>query len=205
MASRYYNLKDFMEAANTWGLIDVMLPFLLVFIILFAILQKSRILGEAKKNLNVAVAVILGLIVVIPHVTKSYPPGMDVVVILNSALPKVSLIVVAIVMLLILIGLFGGEVHLLGVALRGWITFLSIIIIAWIFFASAYQWSSWRWLSDVFSKDALALIIIILVFGIVIAFVTGGDDDRERRSAFGRLSEDLKHVFGGGQGGGGHH
>lgn len=201
MANNYI-LQNFMETAEGWGLTDVLLPFLLIFIIVFAIMQKTRILGENKKNLNVAFAVILGLLVVIPHVTRSYPAGLDVVVIINSALPTVSIILVAVVMLLILIGLFGGEVHLLGVALSNWITFLSIIVIAWVFFGAAYGWRSWDWLKSVFSSEAMALIVIILVFGIIIAFISGGDEDREKRKSASELTQNLRNVFGGG---GGHH
>lgn len=200
MARAYY-LENFMDMANNWGLQDVLLPFLLIFIITFAVLQKTHVLGENKKNLNVAFSVILGLLVVIPHVTKSYPHGFDIVEILNTALPHVSLILVAVVMLLILIGLFGGQVNLLGFALSNWIVFLSIIVIGWIFFGAAYEWNSWNWIERIFGTETVALIVIILVFGIIIAFITGGDEDREKRKSAGELTQNLRKVFGGG----GHH
>lgn len=196
--ARAYNLENFIIMANNWGLQDVLLPFLVIFLITFAILQKTHVLGENKKNLNVAFSVILGLLVVIPHVTNSYPHGLDIVEIMNSALPTVSLILVAVVMLLILIGLFGGKVNLLGFALSNWIVFLSIIIIAWIFLGAAYNWNSWYWIEGVFGSEAVALIVIILVFGIIIAFITGGDEDREKRKSAGELTQNLRKVFGGG-------
>ena len=119
MAFRGYNLQDFVMILESWGLTDVMLPFLLIFVIIFAVLQKARILGEDKKKFNVIIALVMGLLVVIPHVLNYYPPNGDPVDIMNQALPQVSLIAVAVIMLLILIGLFGGESKWMGSSLSG--------------------------------------------------------------------------------------
>ena len=43
---------------------DIALPFLLVFAIMFAILQKSEILGKGKKQTDVIVALVVALIVI---------------------------------------------------------------------------------------------------------------------------------------------
>jgi hypothetical protein len=81
------------------GLLDVLLPFLLIFTITFAVLQKSRILGEDSKRFNTIVSLVLALAVVIPHVTNPGGPA-DVVVIINAALPNVSLLMIASMMAL---------------------------------------------------------------------------------------------------------
>ncbi|NQV08223.1 hypothetical protein HQ529_00035 [Candidatus Woesearchaeota archaeon] len=194
-----YNLVDFVEWLESWGLTDVMLPFLLIFTILFAILQKTRVMGDEKKNLNVIISMIISLMVVIPHVLGSYPSeAWDPVVIMNNALPTVSLLVVAIIMMLILIGIFGGEARFLGATLPGFISFASVVLIILIFGGSAGWWPGfWDWLMNLVGADAVALIIIILVFGIIIAFITSEPKDREERSTFGRVSSDLKRLFGG--------
>jgi len=72
----------------------------LVFTIVFATLQKTKILGEdenkkPRKNFNAVIALVMGLAVVIPHVIGSYPPDGDVVNIINNALPNVSVVLVA--------------------------------------------------------------------------------------------------------------
>ncbi len=195
MPSSLFDLENFIRTAENWGLTDVFLPFLLIFIIIFAILQKTHVLGENKKNLNVAIAVIIGLLVVIPHVTRSYPPRMDVVEIMNKALPTVSIVVVAIIMLMILLGIFGADATLFGAKLGGWITMVSVILIVWIFGASAGWWGTWAWFNRFFGSDAVALIIILLVFGIVIAFITSGERDTEAESALKRIGEGLDTVF----------
>ncbi|MFH1408775.1 MAG: hypothetical protein ABIH34_02620 [Nanoarchaeota archaeon] len=201
MATDAWNLTRFVEIIESWGLTDVALPFLLIFTIVFAILQKSRVLGEGRKNYNLIVSLVIGLSVVIPHVTGAFSnENLDPVLIINKALPTVSIIIVAIIMMLILIGIFGGEAQLLGIALNGWIAFISFILIVLVFGASAGWWNGWDWFNDIFGQEAIALIIIILVFGIIIGFITS-DNEGEERTTFHRLGEDMKKVFGGGGGG----
>ncbi len=43
-------------------LTNIVLPFLLVFVVVFAILEKTNILGEGKKYANLLVAIIVGLL-----------------------------------------------------------------------------------------------------------------------------------------------
>ena len=92
-----------------WGVSDILLPFLLIFAIVFAILEMTKIFGADKKNINVIVSLVMGLSIIFPHLTGSYPPTRDVVDIINRALPGVSLLLVAIVSLLIVLGMIGAQ------------------------------------------------------------------------------------------------
>ena len=105
-----YNFADAIEALESWGLADVILPFILIFTLIFAILQKSKILGEDKKNFNVVVSLVVALSVVIPHVLDTYPPGYDVVELINSILPQISLVAIAFLTVLLLAGLVGVQI-----------------------------------------------------------------------------------------------
>src|SRR3990172_7462533 len=98
-------LQDSFYRLQELGVFDVLLPFILIFTIVFAILQKVKIFGtdEKVRSYNAVIALVMGLAVVVPHVLDAYPPGGDIVVIMNQALPNVSIVVVAIVMALILI------------------------------------------------------------------------------------------------------
>ena len=196
MASSYYNLENFIYAIESWGLTDVLLPFLLIFTVLFAILQKTSILGDKKKNMNVVVAVIIGLIVVIPHVLGRYEnPDLDPVNIINRALPSVSLLVIAVMCLLILIGIFGGDVKYFGLAFSGWIAWLSILAIAIIFISSARGGRFWLWFNQFFGSDAVALIVILLVFGLIVAFIMGGEKEASEKAAPSKFKEALDDIF----------
>jgi len=90
-----------LSVSLNYEVIPTYLYFPLIFTLVFAVLEKSKILGEEKRNLNSAIALIMALIVVIPHLTGNLPAGYDPVLVINSALPSVSLVVVAIVLIII--------------------------------------------------------------------------------------------------------
>ncbi|MBW2976866.1 hypothetical protein KY347_05460 [Candidatus Woesearchaeota archaeon] len=177
---------------------EILLPFLLIFTILFAVLEKTRILGEAKRNMNIGLAIVFSLVTVIPHITGDYPAGYDPIEVINSALPSVSLLVVAIIALMILIGVFAHDRLFLGATMPGWIAFFSIVAIVWIFGSAAGWWEPgfMGWLDGTFGSNAVAVVIMLLVFGIIIAFVTGGGE-RDQVGALNRLGVNLGELFGG--------
>ncbi|MFC1768818.1 hypothetical protein ACFLZX_03570 [Nanoarchaeota archaeon] len=184
-------------------LMDAMLPFLLIFTVIFAVLEKSTLLGEGKRNMNTVIAIVISLIVVVPHITNSYPGRFDPVDVINSALPQVSILIVAIVMVLILIGLFGQDKIFLGLSMPGWVAAFSIVAIIFIFADAAGYGGTGvtSWLNSTFGQEITTVVVMILVFGIIIAFITGGEGKRENISALNRIGIDFKKLFGGG----GHH
>src|SRR3989344_1812012 len=95
------------EFLRDFGLFDVILPFLLVFTITFAVLEKTKILGTIKihgtdeympnKNLNSMVSFVVALLVV---------ATANIVRAINESLPNIVLLLVASLSFLILIGVF---------------------------------------------------------------------------------------------------
>ena len=189
--------ESFIISLERVGFIDVLLPFLLVFTIIFAILEKTKILGEGKRNMNVGIAMIFALIVVIPHITGNFPAGYDPVQIINAALPSVSLVIIAIVSLMILVGVFAHDRLLWGMTAPGWIGLVSIVIIAFIFGSAAGWWQVGflDWLDSIFGSDVIAVIIMILVFGVIIAFVTGGGEAEKKGGYLERAGLNLGELF----------
>ena len=183
---------QFVGKLESFGLTDALLPFLLIFTLIFAILQKVQIFGKEKKNINVIVALVIGLMVVIPHVTQSYPPGKDVVEIINNAIPNVSIIIVAIIMVLILIGVFGTELDIAGSSLAGWVAFLSFLVVGFIFGRSA-GWFTYlpNWLGWLDDPETQALVVILLVFGVLIFFVTKEPKKEKTDGALGKLFSEI--------------
>ena len=204
MASAAYQLENFVRILESWGLTDVLLPFLLIFLIIYAILAKTNILGAGRKNLNVTFGIIIGALVVIPHILGTYPPQGDIVEIINKALPNVSIIVVAIIMVLILIGLLGGEATWLGGSLSGWFALIAIVAVVWIFGAAAGWWTGANWFFRFFGADAVAIIIMLLVFAIIVWWVTKDTGEKAAEGA-GHIIKQLGDWFGRGGGHGGHH
>lgn len=196
MTAQNLQLETFIRTLDAWGLTQVMLPFLLIFVIVFAILQKTRILGENKKNLNVVVAMVVGLLAVVPHVTGNFAPESDPVLIINHSLPSVSIILVAVVFLLILIGVFGQDVVMLGMTAPGWIILISLVIILIIFGGAAGWWddSFSIALERVFGEEGVAIALMLLVFGIIIAWVTS-EPKADKKPLLKRMGIDLDKIF----------
>src|SRR3990167_8357987 len=98
-------LQNAIQFFKEFGLFDVVLPFLLVFAIIFAILEKTMVLGsegkgdsaKPKKNLNAMVAFVVAMLVVATN---------KIVTAINEALPNIVLIIVAFVAFLLMIGVF---------------------------------------------------------------------------------------------------
>jgi hypothetical protein len=192
MVSSNFQLESFIRTLESWGLTDVLLPFLLIFTLVFAILQKTRILGQDKKNFNVVIALVMALTVVIPHISNNYPINYDPVDIINGFLPGISLILVAVLMLFILVGIWGAEASWAGGSPSAFIALIAAIAVLWIFGASAGWWNGWSWFIRFFGSDAVSLIIIILVFGIIIWFITKSDSKTTGDSFVEKLGDMFK-------------
>lgn len=193
------SFQDIIHRLQSIGLYDVILPFFLIFVIVFAILRKSAILGETDKAkaYDVVVAMIVGLLVVIPHVVGLYPPNADVVVIMNTALPNIALVLVALLALFLIVGLFGGSAAWAG-KLTGWVAFVSFLLVVYIF-GRAANWfqtvPNWLWWLD--NPDTQAMIIVIAVFALVIYFITKEPKEvPEEEKFFTKFGEDVGQLFG---------
>jgi hypothetical protein len=188
------SLVDFFQTLDSWGFTDILLPFLLVFAVVFAILEKIQIFGGDKKNINAIVALVLGVSFVMAHVTGSYPIGYDPVEILNAALPSISLLTLAIIMMLILIGVFAHDKIFLGLTAPGWIAFFAFLAILYIFGGAAGWWHGGvsNFFVELFGEDIVSIGVMLLVFGLIIAFITGDD----KSSSMGDTWEKLGFHFG---------
>lgn len=185
--------SDFTVYFQQYGIMDFLLPFLLIFTLVFAILQRAKILGE-NKNFNIIVSLVLALLFIVPHMTGSYPLGYDPVQVLNEALPSVSLVAVAAVMLLLLLGIFGRGI---GEALMPVIAIAAILFVIYIF-GTTSALNLWRGPSDIFywwTPQLTELLLIILVFGLIVWFITKepgqGSTWGKMGDLLGKLTENL--------------
>lgn len=101
-------LVNTIQFFRDFGLFDVLLPFLLTFTIVFAILEKTRILGTEtrgniqfpKRTLNTMVAFVIGMLVAATN---------KIVSAINQALPNVVFLAIIIICFLMLAGMFFKE------------------------------------------------------------------------------------------------
>lgn len=161
------------------GIYDVVLPFLLIFTIVFAILEKTKVLGTeeiegkryTKKNLNAMTSFVLAFLVV---------ASTRLVALVNTALANIAILILVAVSFLLLIGSFYREeedVFLSG----GWrttfmvLTFVAVIVIFLnaIPVAGGGTWLGffWNWIVDNWGTNwvgGLILLIVVIAFMYVI-------------------------------------
>ena len=157
-----------------YGLTDVIIPFLVIFTILFAVLSRVQIFGSnngQNKKFNVVIALSITLLSIIPHVTGTYRE-LDIVQIINTTFPQIALIISTIVMVLILVGVVGGGKTAERSPIVSIITVLSIVLIAVIFGRALWPGYTPYWLGFLDDPGLQATLLTLLGFGLVVWFVT---------------------------------
>ncbi len=198
------DFRDFIVQLEYWGVADVLLPFLLVFTIAFAVMQKTKLLGDEKKGkrFHLIVSLVLGFSFIFPHLLGWYPYYSDPVDIVNRVLPNIAIIIIAVIMLLLMLGSFGKGYD---VSKSKWLSnaavIFSIVAVIYIFGTSAGWWGSGfpRILDFLNDPNTVSLIVAILVFGLIIGAIVsdpdkeGGDEDKGLKGFF----KDLHKGYGG--------
>lgn len=158
------------------GMYDVVLPFLLVFTIVFAILDKSKVFGTdkigdekyPKKNINAMVAFVIAFFVI---------ASAHLVEVITKVSSQVVILLLASVLFLMLIGSFMKETEE-GVFLpEPWQTpfMIAMLIGLVLIFLNALDWLNkiyeWvktvNWSGEIFSAAILLLFVAGIIFFIV--------------------------------------
>jgi hypothetical protein len=170
---------------ETLGIFEVLLPFLLTFTIVFAILERTRVFGtekignveESRKNLNSMVAFVMGFLVI---------ASSKLVETVTSVSSNVVILLLLGVFFLMLVGVFytkedikkGGLQETWAKVTFAIIMFVGLIVI----FLNAIKneagetwWDVfWQWMSRFWDSAAIASIILIVFIIIFIVWITKG-------------------------------
>ena len=170
------------EFFREFGLFDIVMPFLLVFAIVFAVLEKTALLGVTtikgekypNKNLNAAVAFVVAMLVV---------AAANIVSVINEALPNIILLLVVLVSFLVLIGVFAEQGKFFE--LKGYKTATGIFVglifigVTLIFLgaiktAEGKSWLEWtfNWIVEQWQGPVFASIIIFILAIATIIWLT---------------------------------
>tara|TARA_Y100000310_G_C20387223_1_gene671021 strand:+ start:248 stop:793 length:546 start_codon:yes stop_codon:yes gene_type:complete len=168
----FYSLFYELESS---GFYEYVLPFFLIFVVVFAILEKTRILGgtenKPKTNLNIVLSIILAMIVLF---------NTNLIYLMNQTLSRVSFFIIISVLIMLLIALFynpkdGKPIGLsMGVA-----TVLAIAGVFWSLSTSYYGYDIlpyWLYLND----STTSLIFFLVLFGVIIYFITGPHEKKDK-------------------------
>lgn len=161
-------LKDF-------GFFDVILPFLLIFTVIFGILEKTKIFGVeevdgkkyGKKNINSMIAFVIAFFSI---------AAKEVVTALQVSLPKVALVLIIVVCFMLLAGSFMAEGEFSFAENTFWKVFLTIVmfIAVVLIFLDAFGWLTpiINWLIYEESGIFVPIAALAIMIG-TIAFVIG--------------------------------
>jgi hypothetical protein len=151
--------------------VETILPFVLIFTVVFAILQKSKILGEGKTQIDAIVALIVGLLVI------SFAQFTGVI------LQLIPFMAVALVILFILMILLGAVAKgdkpedLLPTWL--WYTLVPIITVAVIVAVLVFS-GAWDYLYDLViiggdgdSTTFMNIVFFVIIIGAMVAVMIG--------------------------------
>ena len=172
------------------GIYDVILPFLLVFTIVFAILEKTRIFGMeeiegkkyTKKNLDAMVAFVIAFFVV---------ASSQLVEVITQVSSQVVILLLLSVLFLILVGSFYKEEGEGFFLKGGWNTTFMVIMFVGIvgIFLNAIKtedgqtWLSWimDFISTKWNTDWVASLILIGVIIGMMALIIGGSGPKKEK------------------------
>lgn len=172
MAVDFYNIFGELEVM---GLFDIILPFLLVFSIIFAIINQTKILG-GKKNIDV----IVGFVIALLAVRNEY-----FVELMKTFLPNVAMFMIIILMFLLVLGIFAGQKkEWKNTAFAVGFVISIIFILFALFFDYTDRYVSFPdWLRDMFyglDDRTKGVILFVAILVIVIWIATREkDDDKE--------------------------
>ncbi len=172
------------------GFFDVFLPFLLVFTIIYAILEKTFLFGKnpdqsPKSNINLIVALIIGLIVVVQT---------DLTFLINQYLSKMALFIIIALIFILTLGVFGGKPE---EGFSGWAwglaVIVSIIAVLWALTPSYYgpygiDLPYWLYLTPESKSFLLVIGFFVLIISLVNKKPSGG-------KGFGKGFEDFMKGF----------
>lgn len=179
-----FNFQDFITYLENIGAYQYFLPFLLVFAIFFAILEKTKILGQDKTNINGVVAAIIGLLLVV---------RTEIVDTINLFLPRTALILIVILMFILVIATLRGKEFK---GLTGILFFIGIVLV--VLFLSLALTPSWSdWFTNYERNRLIEIGLPILAFiGSIIAIVAfGKSKGTTPEGGFAKFVKSIEDAF----------
>jgi hypothetical protein len=189
------NFNELIVSIEAMGVYEVILPFMLGFTIIFAILQKVKLFGSSPqtKNFNVVIAIVIAFFLI---------RAGWIVATINTFLPRVSLVIIIMLMFLLILGIFGTSPD-------GWTGlpfFLALVItlagVGWAIYGSIPGFASASWIPSWLVLDAQdkgILLFLGIIFFILFMFKEKpqNPDDKWSAKAYKELSDPSKFGRGG--------
>ncbi len=150
---------------TTWaavGVFDLLLPFLLIFAVIFGILASTHILG-GNRGINIIIALVIALLAIrVPYVSIFF----------TEIFPRLGVTLSILLAVVILSGLF-----LYQESVKGWFIGFAIAGVVAAIIIAIMSFNQFAWFDSFFWQDYWGLIVggIIMIIVIVAIFVTAGE------------------------------
>ena len=163
------SIADILFQWQNIGFFDLILPFLLVFAIVFGILSYMKIFGD-NKAVHVIIAVILGLLAIRAQFFSAF---------LAEIAPRLGVGLTILLAILILIGLFVPEGHQKTI---GWILLAIAFIILIVILSQLYRvFGYFTGDLGLTSSELIAWVaMIVILLGIVIVVVIAAQKGKQK-------------------------
>ncbi len=161
-----FDLDSVLAGWDSYGVFDIVLPFLLIFSVVFGVLTATHIFGKNSRGINAVIAFVIGLMAV------RFGRFGIVAAFFGDIFPRAAVGISVLLVLIILVSLFIPKEHL-GGWMIGFYTVGGIIAII-VVLKTFYQLS---WFDTPLWGEWGGLIIgALLVIGLIIAVSTSGKD-----------------------------
>ena len=156
----YYGatITDILNSWNDIGVFSYVLPFLLIFAVVYAILQKSGVLDK-NKTLDAIVAAAIGLLAL----QFDYVSTFFAVI-----FPRFGIGLAIFLVIMILIGFFYKNTDEKKMQWIGWVTGIGVVIWAWTSWDDWFGTSGLYGFGDWFGDYLWALIVLGIVIGLIV-------------------------------------
>ncbi|MBU4501928.1 MAG: hypothetical protein KKA79_04995 [Nanoarchaeota archaeon] len=157
--------RQAIQLMEDFGFYDVVLPFLLVFTLIFATLEKTKILGKESRKYNALIALTISLMFV---------AATNLVEALNEYLPIVGLVLAIFLGLMLILGLFGVQEGK-GVQTLGWILAGVVSIIVGFSYVPRI-----KWFEGIFESigDYSTVLVTVAILVAILAWVVKAEEKK---------------------------
>ncbi|PIN93011.1 hypothetical protein COU54_04635 [Candidatus Pacearchaeota archaeon CG10_big_fil_rev_8_21_14_0_10_31_24] len=162
------------ETIFSTPLAQVALIFVLVFTVVFAVLQKSGVLGKEKRQIDALVSLAIGLIII----SVGYA-----IAIISNLIPFLAVSLIVIFVFMVLMGAFfkDGDFKLpKGVETTGVVLAFVAVVIAVLYFTGAWQSLQELFISDVSNLVANVIIVVVVIVALA-AVIFGGKKGGDKK------------------------
>ncbi len=166
-----YTITDLLEQWANYGVFSYVLPFLIIFALLFGILQKTKLLGKPDKTKGINAVIAFG-------VSLASLQFDFVSTFFSTIFPRFGVLLAVFLVLIIAIGFFVKEEDLGKLQWIGWVVGIGAVV---------WAWSNWNFWGDNYGlggwmQEYFWVVIVFIAIGGGVAMILNSDKEKKGSS-----------------------